>query len=58
VHGIDLARQPFRLGPWLSLDAIGDGITAVSGQQEGALEYARFLLKETQRPPYAIPEKV
>ncbi len=58
VHGIDLARQPFRLGPWLSLDAIGDGITAVSGQQEGALEYARFLLKETQRPPYAIPEQV
>jgi predicted dehydrogenase len=58
VHGVDLAKQPFRLGPWLSLDAIGDGITAVSSQKEGTLEYARFLLKETQRPPYVIPEQV
>ena len=58
VHGVDLARQPFRLGPWLNLDAVGDSITSVSSSKEGALEYARFLLKETQRPPYAIPEKV
>ncbi|MBI5692735.1 MAG: Gfo/Idh/MocA family oxidoreductase [Verrucomicrobia bacterium] len=58
VHGIDLAKQPFRLGPWLTLDAIGDGITAVSSQKEGTLEYARFLLKETQRPPFVIPEVV
>ena len=26
VHGIDLARRPFQLGPWLDLDASGDGI--------------------------------
>jgi hypothetical protein len=58
VHGVDLAKNPFRLGPWLNLDAIGDGITAVSPASEGTLEHARFLLKETQRPPYVIPDQV
>ncbi|MSU51568.1 MAG: hypothetical protein EXS37_21175 [Opitutus sp.] len=58
VHGIDLAQRPFRLGPWMQLDAIGDNITAVDSPREGTLEYARFLLRETQRPPYVIPEKV
>jgi predicted dehydrogenase len=58
VHSVDLAKQPLRLGPWLSLDTPGDGITAVSSENEVALERARFLLKETQRPPYAIPDQV
>jgi predicted dehydrogenase len=58
VHGIDLAKQPFRLGPWLELDASGDGIAAVASPQAGTLEHARFLLKETQRPPYVIPDQV
>lgn len=58
VHSVDLQKQPFRLGPWLQLDERGDGITAVSSQNEDTLERARFLLKETQRPPYAIPEQV
>ena len=58
VHGVDLARQPFRLGPWLNLDAIGDSITRLDTNNELALDRARFLLRETQRPPYAIPELV
>ena len=58
VHGIDLARRPFQLGPWLDLDASGDGIAAVGTPRPGALEHARFLLKETQRAPYAIPDVV
>jgi hypothetical protein len=58
VHGIDLAKQPFRVGPWLQLDALGDSIRAVASQNETALDRARFLLRETQRPPYVIPESV
>ncbi|WP_414662567.1 Gfo/Idh/MocA family protein [Horticoccus sp. 23ND18S-11] len=58
VHGIDVAKQPFRLGPWLNLDAIGDGITSLDTPDDTALARARFLLKETQRPPYVIPEQV
>lgn len=58
LHEVDVAKQPFRLGPWLQLDAVGDGITATDSRQESALAHARFLLKETQRPPYVIPEQV
>jgi predicted dehydrogenase len=58
VHGVDLNRHPFRLGPWLHLDAIGDSITRLDTQNETALDRARFLLRETQRPPYVIPEQV
>jgi predicted dehydrogenase len=58
VHSIDLAKEPFRLGPWLQLDAGGDRISALDSQNESALARARYLLKETQRPPYVIPEQV
>ncbi len=58
VHGVDLAKQPFRTGPWLQLDAIGDSITRVDSPREDALERARYLLRETQRPPYVIPDQV
>lgn len=58
AHAIDLARQPFRLGPWLQLDATGDGISGVDTHREDTLAHARFLLKETQRPPYVIPDVV
>ncbi len=58
VNGVDLAQQPFRLGPWLQLDSTGDLITGVSSEQDRTLERARFLLRETPRPPYVIPEQV
>jgi hypothetical protein len=58
IHEIDLTKQPFRLGSWLELDAVGDGIVGVDSQDEHALERARFLLREVQRPPYVIPEHV
>lgn len=56
VHQVDLARTPFTLGPWLELDSANAGIAAVAGGDSATLERARFLLKETQRPPYVIPE--
>jgi predicted dehydrogenase len=56
VHGVDLARTPFTLGPWLQIDAPNAGITAAGGGDPAVLEHARFLLKDTQRPPYVIPD--
>ena len=58
VHGVDLAKRPLTLGPWMDIEAKGDGITRVSSGGEGALERARYLVHETQRPPYVIPETV
>jgi hypothetical protein len=58
VHDVDLAKRPFQLGPWLTLDVIGDNITGLDSQNENALAQARFLLRETQRPPYVIPDVV
>ncbi len=58
VHGIDLAQHPFRLSPWLHLDATGDGIAKLDTPNPEALATARFLLREAPRPPYVIPETV
>jgi hypothetical protein len=58
VHGVDLNRQLLTLGPWIQVDAAAENIAAVEGGDEGALEHARFLLKETQRSPWAIPDQV
>jgi hypothetical protein len=58
VHGVDLAKRPMTLGPWMDIEASGDGIAALHGAGEGALERARYLVHETQRPPYVVPEKV
>ena len=58
VHTVDLAKQPFRLGPWLHLGATGDTIAKLDTANPTALERARFLLRETQRPPFVIPETV
>jgi hypothetical protein len=56
VHGVDLAAQPMALGPWLEIDATGDTVTAAG--TPAALDRARQLLREPQRPNYAIPEAV
>ncbi len=58
VHGVDLAKRPLTLGPWMEIEANGDGIAKLAGAGEGALERARYFLHETQRPPYVIPETV
>ncbi len=58
VHGIDAAAQPFKLGPWLDLDATGDGIAKLDTDNPAALAHARFLLREAPRPPYVIPDVV
>jgi len=56
VHGVDVERHPFTLGEWLTLD--GDTVAGVGSGDPARLAEARFLEKETQRPPYVIPETV
>ena len=58
LQGVQPDKQPFRVGPWLNLDASGDGIASVSAGGPAALEQARYLLRERQRPSYAIPDQV
>ena len=58
VHGIELTTRPLALGPWLELDASRDGIAGVQAGFDPRREFARHLLRQTQRPPYVIPEKV
>lgn len=55
MHGIDLEKQRFSLGPWLDLDHTGDAIVAVESGFESRLPLAQHLLRETPRPPYVIP---
>lgn len=57
TNGIDLSKQPLTLGHWVQTDG-GDGIAAVEGADSAVLERARFLLRETHRAPYAVPEQV
>jgi hypothetical protein len=58
AHGIDLAKHPLTLGPWMDLEPSGDGVAKVESGDEATLTRARYLVHETQRPPYVIPEKV
>ncbi len=58
ANGIDLAKHPLTLGPWLEIDPATDAITQVSSHDEAALARARYLLHEVQRPPFVIPEAV
>lgn len=58
ANDVDTAGQMLTLGPWLELDRDRDGIAAVEGGDDAAIGRARYLLKETQRPPYAIADQV
>jgi hypothetical protein len=58
VHGIDLERAPLTVGPWLQIDGPNETIASVAGGNESRLEHAKFLLKETQRAPWMIPDVV
>jgi hypothetical protein len=44
------------LGPWLEIDASGDTINTAG--TPAALDRARQLLREPQRPQFAIPDAV
>lgn len=55
AHQVDLAAQPLHLGRWLEPDG-RDGIAALAGADEAALARSRFLLRDVQRPAYAVPE--
>ena len=52
LHGVDLARTPFTVGTSIHPDETGDGIARVGAT--GDLTTARYLLRETQRPPYGF----
>jgi len=58
VHGVDVNKQELTLGPWIQLDREKDGFASIEGASELTMERARFLLKETQRPPYVIADQV
>lgn len=58
VHSIDFARHPLTLGQWIRTDFPADGIAGVEPGAEVDLAKARYLLRETQRPPYAVPDQV
>jgi predicted dehydrogenase len=58
VHGVDLEKSKLTLGPWVHLDPAADGITSIEDGAESSMVRARYLLKETQRPPYVIPEQL
>ena len=56
VHGVDLQQPRLNLGPWLQIDGAHDEVAAVEGSDAAALERARYLVHEVERPPYAIPQ--
>ncbi|MCL4181612.1 MAG: Gfo/Idh/MocA family oxidoreductase [Verrucomicrobia bacterium] len=53
--GVDLAKTPFSLGPWLELDTQTGDILGTEGGDAGQLEQARRLARGTHRAPYAFP---
>jgi hypothetical protein len=54
THGIDTEGPQLTLGPWL--DLAGDDLVKVASDRADALEHGRYLLEETARPPYRLPE--
>lgn len=52
VHGVDLARTPAVLGPWLTMEPAKERFTGPHAEQANAL------LRRQYRAPYAVPEKV
>jgi predicted dehydrogenase len=58
AHSVDIEKQPLTLGPWLEVDSAKETVGAIAGGDDAALERARFLVKETQRPPFVIPDQV
>lgn len=58
AHNVDIEKQHLTLGRWVDVDIAQEGIAAIDGADAATLERARYWLKETQRPPYVIPEVV
>jgi hypothetical protein len=53
--GVDLAKTPFSLGPWLDIDTRTGDIRGTEGGDAGQLEQARRLARGTERAPYQFP---
>ena len=58
VHQIDLDRHRLTLGQSVTCDATGEVIEHVSSGDTRSLDQARYLLRESQRPPFVIPDQV
>lgn len=52
VHGVDLARTPAVLGPWLEMDSRTERFTGAHAAPANAL------VKRHYRAPFVVPEKV
>ena len=53
--GVDLAKTPFALGPWIELDTRTGDILGMEGGDAGQLEQARHLARGNHRAPYVFP---
>ncbi|MBP8153979.1 MAG: Gfo/Idh/MocA family oxidoreductase [Nitrospira sp.] len=54
ANGVDLARQPLTVGPWLTINEQNDDIVGLDPDERDLHNQARFLLHETARPPYVM----
>jgi len=56
ANGVDLAKTPMTLGPWIDVDTANETITAVAA--ENKLAQARALLTRPYRKGFVVPETV
>ena len=53
--GLDLAKTPFTLGPWLALNPASGELTRVRAGNASDLEAARRIVRSSHRAPYMLP---
>ncbi len=56
--GVDLAKTPFALGPWLEISPKTGEIRGAGKGQTAKRDPARALARGTHRPPYELPKKM
>ncbi|MBP7140282.1 MAG: Gfo/Idh/MocA family oxidoreductase [Opitutaceae bacterium] len=54
ANGVDPARQPLTVGPWLTINDGNDDIVGLDPDDPDLHNRARFLLHESARPPYLL----
>ncbi len=55
VHGVDLERTRYTVGPWIKPDASDDLVAEVEGGDADALALARHIARGVHRPPFVVP---
>lgn len=58
ANGVDLDRNPWRLGPWITLDRETERVTKLDGQKSGEhLARANQLVRGSYREPFTLPDR-